>query len=118
MNYCGNFKNGKKSGKNGVLCLENKKCCTINDNNEIIVLDNENLKYHGDFENDLFNGKGTLYENGKEIFGIFENGNLINELKTESHEEKIITNSNEFLNYPINNINAIYMILSLLLFVF
>ena len=117
VNYCGNFKNGKKSGKNGVLCLENKKCCTINDNNEIIVLDNENLKYHGDFENDLFNGKGTLYENGKEIFGIFENGNLINELKTESHEEKIITNSNEFLNYPINNINAIYMILSLLLFI-
>ena len=117
MNYCGNFKNGKKSGKKGVLCLENKQCCTINDYNEIIILDNENLKYYGDFEDDLFNGEGTLYENGKVISGIFENGNLINELKKENQEEKVSTNSSEFLNYSIININLIYMILSLLLFI-
>lgn len=107
VNYCGNFKNGKKNGKNGALCLENKKCCTIDDDNEIFILDNENLRYYGEFEDDQFNGNGTLYENGELIIGMFKNGkliNLINNLKTEKHEEKVFTNLNDFLKYSIINI--------------
>ena len=83
--FCGNFHEGNFEG-NGIMCINNKECCNIEN------LDNENeeekpkikynqdcnvLNYAGEFKNNTFHGKGKYCKKKNLEDGNFENGNII-----------------------------------------
>ena len=83
--YQGSFVNGKREG-------------------EGLYVFNENKYYRGGWQKGKQHGKGYFYNNGKEIYGVWKEGNLIECLSTKI--EKVIEKAQISSNKKCNHIDS------------